>query len=94
MPTDLNRLDYLGHAMVLNVQKGDWTTAANNIGEIKNVWARLEPNLNSTAQQSAASYEASINVLSGDITKQDAKAVGSDSIELQKQLDTLAMAYY
>lgn len=94
MPTDINRLDYLGHAMVLNTQKGDWTTAAKNIGEIKNVWARLKPNLNSTAQQSAASYEARINVLSSDISKQDAKAVASDSVTLQKDLDALSMAYY
>jgi hypothetical protein len=93
MPTDLVRLDYLGHKIALNAEKGDWTAAANNIGEMKNVWARLKPTLNGTAQKSAAGYEASINTLSGDVTKRDANAVASDLVRLLKGLDALEIAY-
>ena len=94
MPTDLVRLDYLGHEVALNAEKGDWTTAANRIHEMKNVWARLKPNLNSTAQQSAADYETGVNALSGDVAKQDANAVARDSVGLLKKLDALEITYY
>jgi len=94
MPTDLVRLDYLGHEVALNAERGDWAAAANTIGEMKGVWARLKPNLNSLARQSAASYEASIDALSGGVAKQNANAVASDFVGLMKKLDELEMAYY
>lgn len=93
MPTDLGRLDYLGREVALNAQKGDWTAAASSMGEIENVWARLKPNLNSTAQQSAADFESSVNALASDVGKQDANAVSTDSTALLDKVDVLEKAY-
>jgi uncharacterized protein YpuA (DUF1002 family) len=74
-PTDLGRLDYLGREVALNVQQGDWTTANSNMTQIKDVWAKFKPTLNTAAQRSAADFESSIDALSGDVGKQDATAV-------------------
>ena len=92
-PTDLGRLDYLGREVALNAQQGDWTAAGSNMTQIKQVWARLKPNLNTAAQKNADSFESSVNTLSGDVQKQNATAVAKDSTTLLDKVGVLEKAY-
>ena len=93
IPTDLGRLDFLGRELLLNVENGDWMAARNTVAGILRIWSRLKPNLNATAQKSAADFESTVNALVDDVNRQDSAATSRDANALLDKVDVLEQAY-
>ncbi|WP_205666580.1 hypothetical protein [Aminipila luticellarii] len=62
LPTDINRLEYLGRQIILNVENMNWSGASANYSEIEKIWERLRPSINEE-------YASDIEELEGIMTR-------------------------
>lgn len=86
IPTDVNRLNYLGRQMIVNVENADWVEANNNYLRAEKVWARLKPQLGTRYRQDIDEFEAILTKLGESINVQSYQ----DTIEnANKMLDKL-----
>ncbi len=51
IPTDIDKLDFLGRELILNVEEEDWNSAIDNIDFVNVIWRDLEPRLSNVNEQ-------------------------------------------
>jgi len=71
IPTDIDKLNYAGRAIILNLEKFDWNTANDNFDFVNVIWKDLKPRVPSEYNQDIMDLNQIIDSLGQLIEKQD-----------------------
>lgn len=89
IPTDVNRLDYLGRQIIINVEGNEWASANNTYVIAKKVWERLKPELDAKYGNDSANFEKVLNILHDTISRRDYQATIDNANKILDQVDVL-----
>lgn len=87
IPPDVYRLEYLGRAIMLNVEDNDWFSAKSNFQKAYKIWETLKTNLSNTFSNEINYLNETSGFLSQAITNKDAAKTTSILKSLLDQKD-------
>nr|WP_312579909.1 LysM peptidoglycan-binding domain-containing protein [Sedimentibacter sp.] len=71
IPTDIDKLDFLGREIILNVEEEDWDSALDNIDFVNVIWRNLEPQLSNFSAQDITEFSQIVDSLGQSINNRD-----------------------
>lgn len=89
IPTDIDKLDFLGREIILNVEKGDWDSVNDNLDYINVIWKDLEPRLSSEKKQDITEFSQIIGSLGQFIKNKDADQTIEKANDMLDKINTL-----
>jgi len=89
IPTDVPRLEYLGRAIILDIENNDWDSANANFQKANKIWDVLQTKLNNTYIDLINYGNQIISILKQSIISKDAKKTTSILIDLLNKIDAL-----
>ncbi len=89
VPTDLGRLNYLGHEIILNAEKYEWDAATTNCYTALELWGDLKTELKADYNNDVASFQNTIDDLQRAVESKDAAAVTKQAGTLLDQVVVL-----
>ncbi|HVI41328.1 MAG TPA: LysM domain-containing protein, partial [Anaerovoracaceae bacterium] len=89
IPTDVNRLDYFGRQIIVNVEQNDWAEANQNYLRAKMVWERLKPQLEVRYSNDVAQFDQILNDLHAAIDRKDYQQAINNANKMLDQVDIL-----
>lgn len=89
IPTDLDKLNYLGRAIILNAEIGDWKTATDNFDYLNVIWEDLRTKIPSEYSRDIMAFNQIIDSLGQLIEKQDSAQTIIKANEMIGKIQTL-----
>jgi len=93
IPTDVSRLEYLGRAIVLDIENNNWDSANANFQKAVKIWDDLEKKLSSTYNNLIDYGNQAIVLLKQSINSKDAVKTTSILKDLLNKVDALKADY-
>lgn len=75
IPTDIDKLDYLGRAIILNTEKNDWNSVNDNLDYVNVIWKSLKTRFPSKYNQDIIEFSQIIDSLGQLIKSKDAAQI-------------------
>jgi hypothetical protein len=89
VPSDLNRLGYLGREISLNVEKNDWKDAGINYKNAMTMWTSLTKKMGLNSNINSVNYSTSLGNMGKAITSKSAASVQMGTKGLSDALSSL-----
>ena len=89
VPSDLERLDYLGRSIIFNVDNRDWAEANANYLRLKPVWDRLKQRLNRVYANDVSQFDQYLSDLAGSINRRDYRSAINNATNMLNLLEVL-----
>jgi len=93
IPTDVSRLEYLGRAIVLDIENNNWDSANANFQKAVKIWDGLEKKLSNTYNNLIDYGNQAIVLLKQSINSKDAVKTTSILKDLLNKVDALKADY-
>lgn len=89
IPTDLDRIQYLGRNIILSVEKKDFKGTVVNYNKIKPLWNSVKPKLSKSSINDSVKFDSLLNKLSSAIRSDVPANITKSSTALIRQVDVI-----
>jgi len=93
LPTNIDRLSFLGREIILNVEKNDWEIALDNVDYINVIWKSLEPKLIGVNEQNTKKLSQAITSLEQSIKSKNSAQTIEQANQILNQVHILEEVY-